>query len=1645
MANGLNTFPLILSVREDGALNSTTRGIEQFLTASADRAGKAFVAAGARANEAFNLTGARREVEKFVASSTALLSQRSAAATDPLGIRSALAGLSSSPLQRVINEQASAEQSLAAQRARARDEYLAGIQRQADAAIAGIRAETAARTAAFQQAANEGNALASLQRQQVDQAAGYLSRQTGPTVTLDPVGARAAAAAARAQATELEAVARAAEHSRDTAERATAADLNLATASRTAADAAKQHATRLAEVAVAEQRTQEVLKATTGAIERQGAATSKLSTLRKQTLVYTASDIVASLGSGIDPFRILLQQGPQVAQVFALEQAGLRGVLGLLTPTTIAVGALTGATIAGAAAYLTYANALDRFTALAQGSGRVLGVTGAQLEANAVAAARAGNITVAAARDIEAAYVQTGQIGADVLTGLTALTSDFAAATGQSAQDAQKQLAAAFVDPAKGADDLAAKYGTVSQAAADYIQTLVQQGDVTSAQLVLLQQLQPAFDGAAEHANVFAQGLHNIELAASKAYDFVGRLLDRMATGGSLQDQIKTLEAKRDAGPSVGQLITGNDPRPALQAQIDGLRYQLRQEAARSTLAQTNRAQANGQAVTDQYTGANVLAGYQASAGKLRASLKTSLPPEDRRAQTEALAAYTHAIDTFIPRQDKANQLAALDVKIAAAKSPAEKSRLASQRALLNSAGQVITAADAQAQATSRGETASIRATGATNAHAAALRRHAEAFAQDQAAASDKVQRIAERFDKAPTLVDQSKAAVRDLDELIAKYGKLNDATSQAIAAKARLARATVDAAPQSAIEQATAELTDQLVITDLISQGRETEADALQDKLALLKRIGVELGKGTPAQEAAIGDYDTARAKRDRAGFDSRFTGDERLAAGEAAALRAEIEGRSDIAELIREQVRYEAEGTKLNAVQLEQLRQRLATEYQLTRQAEQHARLIDIQVGAARDLQAALTEALTDPFKKGSLGNLDKAITSIRKTRIAQELSVKLFGDMGDNVERALTRGSAPLHTAADDLRASAKELSAAARAQLEAGAAAARGPLAVDAPSFAQLATTPSAFGITSRSGLQAGPDEILVGGRPIADNPFAGTPSPFAETTLKPDLSELSKQLRLSVKANTGDKIASTLDRFQVPLTYLAGAVGGKAGGVFSALANVPEYEKIGETIGRSLGNSQAGAAIGQGVGAGQASDQLLKALGVKSSKLGASIGGAIGNAILPGIGGFIGGAIGGAVGGLFKKSKYASSDLNITNGVASAGAASGRGGKELTTANALGGSLATSLNSIAQSLGVQLGSAAVSIGYRPGHSAPAYRVDPTGKGAVKNGSVQAFETEEEAVAYAIRDAINDGVLNGVRASTRRLITAGADLQAQLNKALAFEGVFTELKTYTDPVGAAIDALDKQFAGLRSIFAEAGASTEEYSQLEQLYALKRADAVKAAAKDVTSTLQGLLDDLRYKGDTGLSLRTRNAAALAAFNPLADTVRGGGVVDQNDFSDKARALLDIQRQHYGSTSTYFDQLADITNLTAKAITNAGGTVTAITSQVQAAAQQAALAPANDNAAAYRAANSSPIASAIQASQLTPSQSGAAAQAPFNTADMVAAIGRQTDALGKRIEAQTATTASGFELLIGTTSRLGGSSTPSSITGLARALRNA
>jgi hypothetical protein len=337
---------------------------------------------------------------------------------------------------------------------------------------------------------------------------------------------------------------------------------------------------------------------------------------------------------------------------------------------------------------------------------------------------------------------------------------------------------------------------------------------------------------------------------------------------------------------------------------------------------------------------------------------------------------------------------------------------------------------------------------------------------------------------------------------------------------------------------------------------------------------------------------------------------------------------------------------------------------------------------------------------------------------------------------------------------------------------------------------------------------------------------------------------------------------------------------------------------------------------QGAGTGVLASTAI--LGEKGNNIGAAIGGAIGqaagNAIGGPIGGAIGSALGGALGGLLGTSKVKKGFAAITNSGVSVG---GNGAELVASSKTSGTGIQAAINAIAEQFGAEVGNYAVSIGKR---SSGWIRVSASGSSKVADKSYNKGpdvlyngKDEAEAMRIAILNALQDGAIKGIRAGAQRLLKAGGDLETQLKKALDFESVFTRLKGYTDPVGAALDTLDREFERLKNVFGEAGASAAEYADLERLYGIERAKAIKTAMDQVAGSLRSLLDDLSI-GDNGLSLRDRQAAAMAKFNPLASRVRAGDTTAFDDYAQAARDVLDISRQLYGSQSPYFDILRQI-----------------------------------------------------------------------------------------------------------------------------------
>jgi hypothetical protein len=246
-----------------------------------------------------------------------------------------------------------------------------------------------------------------------------------------------------------------------------------------------------------------------------------------------------------------------------------------------------------------------------------------------------------------------------------------------------------------------------------------------------------------------------------------------------------------------------------------------------------------------------------------------------------------------------------------------------------------------------------------------------------------------------------------------------------------------------------------------------------------------------------------------------------------------------------------------------------------------------------------------------------------------------------------------------------------------------------------------------------------------------------------------------------------------------------------------------------------------------------------------------------------------------------------------------------------------------INAIAEQLGGGLNASAgsASIGIRKKN----FILDPTGQGRTKGAGTINFGKDEKAAIAAARalalDLINDGVITGLRAGSQKLLANAKSLEAGLEKALKFQSVFDRLDAIKNPLGSAINTLNREFTGLIGIFREAGASAEEFASLEELYGLERARIIEQQSQELTGSLRNLIDELK-QGDNGLALRDRLANVRSQFDPLAATIRAGGTVDYDRFTELARQVIDIQRQISGSQIDYFSTFNEILGLSEQAL---------------------------------------------------------------------------------------------------------------------------
>jgi hypothetical protein len=461
-------------------------------------------------------------------------------------------------------------------------------------------------------------------------------------------------------------------------------------------------------------------------------ATGKLTSNQLINLSYQLNDVVVSLASGQRPLMVLMQQGSQIAQIFG-PGAGVSGVLrgvwqgltSLISPTVAVVAGIAAIGAAVGYSYYRYIESQKEIEVALAGTGRAAGATVGQIERIAERSASAGNLSVASAREMEAAFLRTGRIAVGNFEGLIKVVKNYAATTGTDVAAATKDLAGAFADPVRGADALNEKLNFLDDRTRQYVRTLADHNDRTAAQRVLLDALKGSLVNASEATTALSRAWDFVGRMASNAYDAMGRAISRVLDGAPLDERLKELQQER---ARLQALIENPPTRFAAQArnfntrmlaQVDAeiakIEAKLANIEVRAKEARANELSVRAGTVARELTpGFEELQSLKVREAQIRTALDDPLARQkvaDLKQVETAYDAVTRAIQTWLDPAEKARRLDELEIQALAAKTPAQKAAIAEERRRIELAGQAIPVAIAEADITRAGAKARAEAT----------------------------------------------------------------------------------------------------------------------------------------------------------------------------------------------------------------------------------------------------------------------------------------------------------------------------------------------------------------------------------------------------------------------------------------------------------------------------------------------------------------------------------------------------------------------------------------------------------------------------------------------------------------------------------------------------------------------------------------------------------------------------------------------------------------------------------------------------------------------------------------------------------------------------------------------------------------------
>lgn len=290
-----------------------------------------------------------------------------------------------------------------------------------------------------------------------------------------------------------------------------------------------------------------------------------LSSFAMTNLAFQINDVATMAAMGADPLRILASQAGQFYQILATGEGGVRGSLrylggvlsGLLTPFALATTAAVTFAGTGFLAAESWKSAQREINLALIGTGGAAGITAADINEIAFAAAETGKTTVGEARAMALAFAATGRIAGDLAGRLTTMSPLIAKVFGEDAPAAAERMARAFADPARGVDDLNKRLMAYDAATVQNIKSLAAQGRQFDAQRVLIKGVEDATKAAQAQTSGWASFWDRLTSAASRYWAQAGRSVAISTGGGTLNEQLEAAKSELER-LQAGVRVRGN-------------------------------------------------------------------------------------------------------------------------------------------------------------------------------------------------------------------------------------------------------------------------------------------------------------------------------------------------------------------------------------------------------------------------------------------------------------------------------------------------------------------------------------------------------------------------------------------------------------------------------------------------------------------------------------------------------------------------------------------------------------------------------------------------------------------------------------------------------------------------------------------------------------------------------------------------------------------------------------------------------------------------------------------------------------------------------------------------------------------------------